>query len=162
MSLYKSQEIKLQSSLAGSMIPWGRGRRLLLSCLTSGRCFRRTWVGSDIKALSKHWSASPARAAANRADLGKKPLRLSLLISRSIRLRSCAEEKPHQEEDAYVTDATVVALATSCNCGGGRPWQRKTLRANMNFGILSFILIKLHCKKRLIHESPKIGTNFSS
>ena len=33
------------------------------------------------------------RAAADGGDSGKKPLRLSLLISRSIGLRSCAEEK---------------------------------------------------------------------
>ena len=88
-------------------------------------------MGSDITALNRRWSASLAKAAANGADTGQKPLRLSLLISRSIRLRSCAEEKLHQELDAYISDAMVVALATSCNCGGGRPWQHETMRAYM-------------------------------
>src|SRR6218665_3368559 len=72
---------------------------------------------------------SSYKTAADGADTGKKPLRLSLLISRSIRLRSFAEDKPHQEGDAHINDAMVVALATSCNFEGGRPWQRKTLRA---------------------------------
>src|SRR6218665_2506206 len=67
-------------------------------------------------ALNRRSSASPARAEAEGADSGKKPLRLSLLISRSIRRRSFAEEKPHQEGDVYISDAMVVALATSCNC----------------------------------------------
>ena len=76
---------------------------------------------------------SLAMAVADGSDSGKKPLRIiSLLISRSIRLRSCAEEKPHREGDAYINDAMVVALATSCNCEGGRPWQRKTLIAYMD------------------------------
>lgn len=61
------------------------------------------------------WSVSPARAAADGADSGKKPLRLTLFISCSIQLRSCAEEKPHQEVHvvAYISYAMVVALATS-------------------------------------------------
>src|SRR6218665_2269937 len=61
--------------------------------------------------------------------MGRKPQRLSLLISRCIRSRSSAEVKPHQEGEAYIKYATVVALKTSCSCGVGRPWQRRTLRA---------------------------------
>jgi len=72
----------------------------------------RTRVGSDIMALNRGWSASPAKVAANRADSGKKTLHFSLLINRSIRLCSCAEENPHQEGDAYICDAMVVAFAT--------------------------------------------------
>src|SRR6218665_74231 len=88
-------------------------------------------IGSDITALNRRSSASPARATAEGAVSGKKPLRLSLLISRSIRLRAFAEEKPHQEGGAYISDAMFVALATLCDCGGGKPCERKTLRAYM-------------------------------
>ena len=77
-------------------------------------------MGSDITAPNKRWSASPAWAAADGADSGKKPLRLSLLISRLIRIQSYANGKPHQEGDVYINDAMVVALATSCNCGWDR------------------------------------------
>src|SRR6218665_445841 len=59
----------------------------------------------------------------------RRQQRLSLLISRSIRSRSPAEVKPRQEGKAYIKDATVVALATSFNCGVGRPWRPRTLRA---------------------------------
>jgi len=78
--------------------------------------------------VSYHGSKQALVYFSDRANSGKKPLRLSFLISRSIRLRSCAEEKPHHEGDAYISDAMLVALATSY-CGGCRPWQRKTLRA---------------------------------
>src|SRR6218665_3793921 len=70
-------------------------------------------IGSDITALNRRSSASPARAVAEGADSGKKPLRLSLLISRSIRLRSFPEDKPHQEGDAYISDAMVLQCSSS-------------------------------------------------
>src|SRR6218665_3781710 len=36
-----------------------------------------------------------------------------------------------QEGEAYIKEATVVVLATSCNCGAGRPWLRRILRADL-------------------------------
>src|SRR6218665_2315853 len=70
------------------------------------------------------WSASLAKVEAEGADMGRKPQRLhaSLLISRFIRSRSPAEVKPNQEGEAYIKDATVVPLATSCNLEVGRQY----------------------------------------
>ena len=42
--------------------------------------------------------------------MGRNSQRLSLLISRSIRSRSPAGVKPHQEGEAYIKDEIVVAL----------------------------------------------------
>src|SRR6218665_1805923 len=114
-------------------------------------------IGSDITALNRRSSASPARAAAEGADSGKKPLRLSLLISRSIRLRSFAEEKPHQEGDAYISDAMVVALATSCiwarTKGNGVPLCFVSNDPLWQF-LLTFHIVK--CLATFINSSPPL------
>src|SRR6218665_1454921 len=45
----------------------------------------------------------------------------SLPTNLSRRDLSSAEAKPHQAGEVYSSEATVVALATRCNCGGRRP-----------------------------------------
>src|SRR6218665_1055075 len=72
-----------------------------------------------------------AKVKAEGEDIGRKQLHLRFLIRSSIRSRSRAEAKPHQEAEAYIKEATVVFLATSCNCGAERPWLRRIMRADL-------------------------------
>ena len=129
MSLKSSRGIKFRLPLGCSLNLWARGRRLLLTFLASGRCLWRTWPGSVITALNRCASASQARSRSAGADCGRNPLRFSLFINYSTRARSRAEEKPRQAGDAYISEATVVVLATRCENWGQRPWLRRTRKA---------------------------------
>src|SRR6218665_493869 len=82
-------------------------------------------------ALKSCASAEAASCSAVGAEGGRKPQHFILLISCSTLDLSCARVNPHHAGEAYIKDETVVILATSWMAEGGRPCERRTLRAYM-------------------------------